>query len=111
MLERINPYTPHIITGIGIVFYYLGVPYGGLICYAGFLLTGIYYLLIEIRAKSIAPKYFRIVLIVIPALIILLVAQWFIMGDNTFMMIVLLIIMYSFIKVKVDKKYHERERT
>jgi hypothetical protein len=111
MLERINPYAPHIVTGIGIALYYLGVPYGGLICYIGFILTGIYYLLIELKTKSSAPRYFRLVLITIPTLIILLVGQWFVWGDNTFMMIVLLIIMYSFIKVKVDKKYHERERT
>ena len=111
MLDRINPYAPHIVTGIGIALYYLGVPYGGLICYVGFILTGLYYLLVELKNKSNTPRYFKIALIIIPALIILLGGQWFILGDNTSMMIILLIVMYSFIKVKVDKKHHERERT
>ncbi len=109
MLNRINPYTPHIITGIGIALYYLGVPYGDLICYIGFILTGIYYLLMELQNKSQVSLYFRIVLISVPALIILLGLQWLILGENTSIIIILLIVMYSFIKVKVEKN-HERKR-
>ncbi len=108
MLEKINPYAPHIITGTGVAFNYLGVPYGNYICYAGLLLTGLYYLLIEIKSRIKLPKYFKIILFVIPALIILLVGQSFLLGDNNFMMIILLIVMYSFIKVKVDRDYERK---
>ncbi len=111
MLDRINPNIPHIVSGVGIAMYYFNIPYGGLICYIGFLLTGIYYLLVELKSKSNTTRYFRFVLISIPVLIILLAGQGLIVGYNTSLMIILLIVMYSFIKVKIDKNHYERKRT
>jgi len=104
ILDKINPYTPHAITVIGIGLYWLNVPYGATLAYAGFLFAGAYYLAMEIRKPGSRNKFLRAILLVLPATILVLAMQSLTTNINNSLAILVTMIMYSMIKGKLDQK-------
>jgi len=104
ILDKINPYAPHAVVVLGIGLYWLKAPYGAILAYAGFLFAGAYYLATEIRKPGSRNKVLRTILLVLPATILVLAIQALTTGTNTSLAILVVLIMNSMIKGKLDQQ-------
>jgi len=99
-----DSFAPHAITVTGIILYLLKAPYAGIVIYIGFTVTGLYYLVTEIKNKNAGNRFHRIILLTLPSLILVLTTISLTTGSNNFLPIVMLLFMYSVVHVKFNSK-------
>lgn len=85
---------------VGLMLYWLKIDQKGIMLMVGFLGYGLYYLREEIKGNTIG--YFRVVRILLTALVILLALQGIIQGELNFVSILVAITMYNLITKRVD---------
>jgi hypothetical protein len=103
-----DSFAPHAITVTGVILYLLKAPYAGLVVYIGFTVTALYYLITELKNKNTSNRFYKIILLTLPSLILILTTLSLITGSNNFLPIVMILFMYSVVHVRFNKRPTEK---